>query len=291
MSVILFIDESGHDLHEQPYEVLAGVAIEDRDLWNLISALRKLELEMFGCRYTDGARELKARKLLKRKTFRLANQMSIDDDLETRRALARAALSNGPQATKEQLTALALAKLEYVKQALILCGQFRVRAFASIVPRRAQRPAGRHFLRKDYMYLFERFYYYLEDSGTDLQGLVVFDELDKAQSHVLVDQMSQYFILTQKGATLAGRIIPEPFFVHSHLTTGVQLADLVAYLVGWGVRIKGMTEPARDELDGSAQLVLGLRYRTVREVGGNPNFVIWSFTLIDDLRTQLERGI
>ncbi len=34
MSYMLFIDESGRDLRESPYAVLAGIAVEDRDLWN-----------------------------------------------------------------------------------------------------------------------------------------------------------------------------------------------------------------------------------------------------------------
>jgi hypothetical protein len=89
-------------------------------------------------------------------------------------------------------------------------------------------PISTH-LRKDYAYLFERFYYFLEDADPSALGIVVFDELDKAQSHILLAQMDRYFKVTQKGRQRSGRIIPEPFFVHSDLTTGVQLADLVAY--------------------------------------------------------------
>jgi hypothetical protein len=46
--MLLFIDESGHDHKETPYEVLAGVAIRERDLWNLIQAIRNAELEFLG---------------------------------------------------------------------------------------------------------------------------------------------------------------------------------------------------------------------------------------------------
>jgi len=45
MAYFLSVDESGHDRRESPYEVLAGVAVEDRDLWNLIQALRAAEGE------------------------------------------------------------------------------------------------------------------------------------------------------------------------------------------------------------------------------------------------------
>jgi len=32
MAYFLFVDESGHDQGESPYEVLGGIAVEDRDL-------------------------------------------------------------------------------------------------------------------------------------------------------------------------------------------------------------------------------------------------------------------
>src|SRR5437016_14177815 len=69
MAWFLFIDESGQDHKESPYEVLAGVAIEDSNLWNLIKELHDAEIAHFGRRYSDGPRELKGKKILKRKTF------------------------------------------------------------------------------------------------------------------------------------------------------------------------------------------------------------------------------
>lgn len=285
MSYILFIDESGHDRTTCPYEVLAGVAIEDRDLWNLVTALAQTEEEVFGRRYSDGHRELKAKKILKSKTFRLAGQKPALTP-ESRRSLARAALDDGARVSGDQLTALAQAKLDFVERALVLCARFRVRAFASIVPREAPRvsPDSGGFLRKDYAYLFERFFYFVEDMSREGQGLIVFDELERSQSHILIEQMARYFQLSLKGRTRAARIVPEPFFVHSHLTTGIQLADLVAYVIAWSVRVGGMSAPARPELDPFGRLVLDLRHRTVREMGDNPNFVVWSYAVINDLR-------
>ncbi|HZL48690.1 MAG TPA: DUF3800 domain-containing protein [Solirubrobacteraceae bacterium] len=74
MAYLPFLDESGHDLKDSPYEVLAGVAVEDRDLWNLICAVQQSEETHFGQRYADEERELKAKRLLKRKVFRHAAQ-------------------------------------------------------------------------------------------------------------------------------------------------------------------------------------------------------------------------
>lgn len=287
MAFFLFVDESGQDHRESPYEVLAGMAVEDRDLWNLVTALQDAEVRIFGRRYSAEGRELKAKKMLKSKTYRQAAQMPPIPN-EERRGLAQRCLETGEEAGRAEIIALAQAKLAYVHEALDICARFRCRAFACIIPPDTPRPDPTH-LRKDYAYLFERFYYFLEDQGTTISGIVVFDELDKSQSHILVGQMERYFKLTTKGQQRAGQIIPEPFFVHSDLTTGVQLADLVAYIVSWGVRYGDMTAPSRPELDEMANQVCQMRYRTKREVDGNPDFVIWSFTLIPDLRPRSEQ--
>ncbi len=284
MAYLLFLDESGHDLKDSPYEVLAGVAVEDRDLWNLICAVQQSEEMHFGQRYADEEREMKAKRLLKRKVFRHATQSTPIPAAE-RRELARLCLQDGSTATREQLTALAQAKIAFVEDVLGICERFRCRVFASAVDRDAPR-SERNFLRKDYAYIFERYFYFLEDH--DALGLVVFDELERSQSHLLVDQMARYFTHEGRGEVRAGRVVPEPFFVHSHLTTGVQLADLVAYTIAWNVRVGKMGRPARTELDPLGQLVSRLRYRAVRELGSEPAFSIWSIAVIDDLRPRSE---
>jgi Protein of unknown function (DUF3800) len=44
MAYFLFIDESGQDHHDSPYEVLAGIAIDDKNLWNFIRSVQELEI-------------------------------------------------------------------------------------------------------------------------------------------------------------------------------------------------------------------------------------------------------
>lgn len=287
MAFFLFVDESGQDHRDSPYEVLAGVAVEDRDLWNLIEALRGSELAMFGRRYTAGSGELKGKKILKRKVFRHAEQLPLLEPVE-RRELAKKCLDSGSTANRREITALAQAKIAFVREVLGLCVRFRCRAFASIVDPKAPRP-GYHALRKDYAYLFERFFYFLEDAGPHHQGVVVFDELEKAQSHILLDQMEEYFQQTARGRLRAAQIIPEAFFVHSDLSSLVQVADLVAYILSWGYRLPSMKTPARRELEEFADLLQDLRHMTRREVDGNPDFVVYSFTYIADLRGRDER--
>lgn len=280
MAYFLFIDESGQDHKDSPYEVLAGVAIEDTALWKLIKDMHELELDCFGRRYRLDNREIKALKFLNKKTFRLAHQMDPIDLFE-RMPLAKSALDNGEHATKKQLTALAQAKLSYVKQVFQLCHQYRCKIFASIVADHTKVIADAGMLRKDYIYLFERFFYFLEDTPGEPRGIVVFDELDKSASHILLTQMDKYFKRTAKGRLRSSLVIPEPFFVHSDLTTGIQIADFIAYLLSWNFRVENkLTKPGREELNVYVELLKPLRYRCVRKIEDIREHIIWSVTVV-----------
>lgn len=286
MAFFMFVDESGQDQQESPYEVLAGVVIQDKDLWPLIYALHRTELTYFGCRYGTEERELKAKRLLKAKTFRQAKgaePLKADE----RRKLARKCLQRGAGATPRQQAALAQAKIGYVSKVLDLAASFGCKAFASIAPKEAPRPTD-DYLRRDYAFLFERFYFFLEQQRGDPRGIVVFDELGRSQSHLLIDQMERYFMGTQKGKTRRRRIIPEPFFVHSHLTTGIHLPDLVAYIISWGVRIEGMTAASRAELADVAAATWDLRHDMKVGVGERRR-KLFAFNLLRDLRPQNAR--
>lgn len=293
MAWFLFIDESGQDRKESPYEVLAGVAIKDEVLWELVRELHDVEVSRFGRRYSDGVRELKGTKILKTKTFHHArlNAAILPNEVP---ALAKAALDDGAaNSTVRHLKALALAKIAYTTDVFSLCERHECRIFGSVVAKDAP-GTSTGGLRKDYAYLFQRFFYFLEDqaleTGIQEQGVIVFDELEKAKSHILIDQTHRYFKETATGRHRANLIIPEPFFVHSDLTTGVQIADLVAYCLSWGFRIPNiMTAPAREELGSYAEQLARLRYRSVRQLHGNPNWEIWSIAYIRDLRTNAER--
>lgn len=163
---------------------------------------------------------------------------------------------------------------------LELCNQFRLKIFASIIDKEESIPISKEMLRKDYIYLFERSYYFLEDQNNRPRGIVVFDELDKSASHLSLGQMDKYFKRTSKGRSRANLIIPEPFFVHSDLTTGIQVVDFVAYIISWNFRIGKMDKPAREELDPYLQLIKPLRYRTTRRIGIIEEYEIWSVVAV-----------
>lgn len=298
--MLFFIDESGHDHGEAPYEVLAAVAVAERDLWNLVQAVRSAEIEFFGIHLAEVGVELKGNKLLKNKTFRHARQ-GPPIEANCRRDLAREFLMKGwresqggpPEArSRDEFTAYGQSARAFVMHILEICASHHAKTFAALVSTTAQTPADPNMLRRDYAFLFQRFYHYLEDRSTSEMGLVVFDELEKAKSRILIQQMEKYFLETEKGYHRSSRIVPEPFFVHSDLTTAVQLADIVAYCFNWGTRLNKMTEPTRREIEPLAQAAFDMRYvgRRFDESDGQV-WPVYGVFYLEDLRPRQERGL
>ncbi len=287
MAYFLFVDESGTDGKSSPYEVLAGLAVDESQLWPLITAVHDAEVAFFGQRLSKEGTELKAKDLLKRKVFRHANQMPAFGPVE-RRAFANEALYEGALARKEcrdshhtrnQLTALAQAKLAFVEHVFELCAQRRCCAFASMVIRAAPRIATHTYLRKDYAFLLERFYNFLEAHRQN--GFLILDELDSSLNTRLVSMMQEYFRDTATGRRRAMRIMPEPFIVHSELTTLVQVTDLQAYVLAWGMELDGRP-CAREELRAMAQQVRAIGYQSRGR--GRWRGKVHPFYVIHDLR-------
>ena len=75
-------------------------------------------------------------------------------------------------------------------------------------------------------------------------------------------------------------MIPEPFFVHSDLTTGIQIIDFIAYILSWNFRTGKLNKPARTELNGYLELIKPLRYKTVRPIGNITDYEIWSVCVV-----------
>lgn len=292
--MLLFLDESGHDHSGTPCEVLAGVAVTEDNLWNLVRAIRAAEREHFG----DYLRvflveERKAKRLLKTKRFKSANRQVYIAEPELAR-LANSALVKGKQArekgladadaTEVELVAYSRQVLGFVHEVLNIAARFNARVFASMADPNAPRPAPAH-LRKDYERLFERYFYFLETLPPRERGLVVFDELEKSKAHGLLQQMASYFLGTEDGRYRSSRIVPEPFFVHSDLTTGVFLADLTAYVLGWSWRLKTMPQPVRPELRPYAQKLHDMQFHGQKpKPDGSGVWQLHGITYIEDLR-------
>lgn len=127
--------------------------------------------------------------------------------------------------------------------------------FAAIIPPiRKPHDARMDLLRKDHVFLLERYAYFLKERNES--GLLVMDESEKSNDRQFVNQMERYFTLTQPGLERAEWIVPAVFFVESDMAYGVQLADVVIYSLNWAFRTPAMTKPKREELDALVKSLL-----------------------------------
>jgi hypothetical protein len=239
MSWLFFIDESGHDHKTTPLEVRGGVAIHASKLWSFIQGWQRLEEDAFGVRLRDHGKEAKGHKLLDKDRLKWAAQIEPLAPAD-RRKNVRVFLQKGrtkAAPTRTEFAAYGQACLEMARGVFDLLNAHDARVFAAAIPRGAKPPADFHtgeFLRKDQVFLFERFYYFLEAQRE--HGLIVMDETDKALDKRFVSRMELYFTRTGTGRNRSYWIVPAPLFVSSEMTYAVQAADICLYAINWGFR-------------------------------------------------------
>src|SRR6266567_2347183 len=255
MAWLLFMDECGHSHKELPYEVRGGYALADTHLWPFVQEVLGLELSCFGARLAEYKSEIKGMKLLSKDRFEHAAQMPEIENV-TRQHLCRAFLQAGLEKrppTREQLTAYGQASLRMADGIFLLLEQHNALIFASAVPRGTAKPlAGAppppDILRKDHIFLLERFFYFLERERQ--MGLLVMDEVEKTEDRRFVQRLHDYFLKTANGRFRSKWIVPAPFFVSSDMALPVQVADVVIYALNWGYRHPAeMTAPTRPEIE------------------------------------------
>lgn len=262
MSWLLFLDESGHDHRTMPYEVRGGIAVHARQLWPLVCDLHLLEVDCFGDRLHRYQKEVKGAKLLDRKRMKWAQQAGPFPD-EARRKHCLAFLNKGAnrhKPSRDEFTAYGQA---CERMATGIFGVLRNREavlFAAAVPRSVNRPdthQANEFLRKDQVFLLERYFYFLEAKREP--GLLVMDETEATDDRRFVRRLEAYFQKTRPGLQRSEWIVPTPFFVSSEMTHPVQAADVCIYCINWGFRLprQGMDAPVRDEIARSFGTLIG----------------------------------
>ncbi|MDR0411834.1 MAG: DUF3800 domain-containing protein [Treponema sp.] len=277
MSWLLFIDESGHDHKQCPYEVRGGVALHSTRLWSFVQSMRKLELQAFGCQISSFGSEIKGSTLLDRKRFTFANQDAKMDD-RTRQRHAKSFLEKthmrrpASKLTREEFTAYGQACLYMAKGIFQVLSDHDAKVFASVIPADSTNFSNsdkEKFFRKDHVFLLERYFYMLEKQSED--GLLVMDEVEKQLDRRFVERMHRYFTHTSNGQHRSNFVIPSPFFVSSDMTCAIQAADVCIYAINWGYRLAHMDKPVRREIAGEFESLLKkLQFRdTLSRLGGH----------------------
>ena len=234
MTWLFFIDESGHDHKNTPYEVRGGFAIHVSKLWSFVQDMQRLEIESFGCQLHDYKKELKGSTLIDRKRFKFASQSEPFRDSD-RQKLCRSFLEKGLISVapyQDEFTAYGQACLRMAQEIFGLLKRDKVVLLASVIPRGVAKPPDYKYddyLRKDIVFLFERFFYFLEDKQE--HGILVMDETEKREDQKFVARIERYFTKTTAGQSRTKWIVPTPLFVSSDMTAAVQAADLCIYCV------------------------------------------------------------
>lgn len=252
MTRLLFLDESGHDHNSMPFEVRGGVAIPVETLWRFIRDFQNLERSCFGCRLHDYKTEIKGHKLLHKDRFKWAAQAESQSD-EDRATNCVQFLEKGLRKLppkRHEMTAYGQACLLMVEGIFQLLQEHDATIFASAIPRGQRLPQDpeSEWLRKDHVYLLERFYYSLE--AVQRHGILVMDETEKTADRRFVGKLQNYFTKTHTGRQRASWIVPSPFFVSSDMASPVQAADLCIYAVNACFRGAGFDAPVREDVRG-----------------------------------------
>lgn len=252
MSWLFFMDESGHDHRTMPYEVRGGVAIHASRLWPFIQSWKRLELDAFGTELSLFSKEIKGCKLLDKDRLIWARQsdMMLPDE---RRRLCRSFLTKGLEKKvpeRNEFTAYGQACTQMARGVFELLLGHEARLFACVIPRKVVRPGNSvmdEYLRKDHVFLFERFFFFLEEKKED--GLVVMDESEEYEDRKFVRRLHNYFQRTETGRYRSTKIVPVPFFVASDMAIPVQAADLCMYCVNWAYRLPKLGMRATERMD------------------------------------------
>ncbi|MBI5446626.1 MAG: DUF3800 domain-containing protein [Deltaproteobacteria bacterium] len=253
MSYLLFLDESGHDHRNLPYEVRGGVALRARRLWPFVRGMMELEQNAFGDLLHHHRVEIKGHRLLDKDRFKWARQDDWMDDLSRRKHalgfLASGGVDKAPR--RHEFTAYGQACLVMARGIFQLLREQDAVLFAVAIPKSVVRPdtfEAAEFLRKDQVFLLERYFYFLDRA--DEAGLLVMDETEKTEDRRFVRRLERYFTQTYTGRYRTSRIVPSPFFVSSDMTYPIQAADVCIYCVNWGFRLpsRGMDAPMRQEI-------------------------------------------
>lgn len=286
MSYLFFMDESGHDHRQMPYEVRGGFAIHASKLWSFIQSLVELEQACFGAKLSSFGSEIKGEKLLKKPRFKYAQQRPEFDD-ERRRTLCRSFFHKGAnkiQQNRDELAAHGQACLRLAQGVFQLLRSHDCKVLAAAIPKGAPRTAvaaDADLLRLDLQRLFERYFYLLDEK--DETGLIVMDQTDKTADRRIAEVWERYFKKTITGRRRSDRIIPSPFFVSSDMAYPVQAADLVIYAINWGFRVPGVwTGEVRPEIaDTFGGIINLLQFRTQTIYDGK-EYTVYGINLVHE---------
>jgi hypothetical protein len=188
-----------------------------------------------------------------------------------------------PYVFKLQEKGIPSIELKLAEEILDYINSVKLTAMASIVVDKKELDlncADEDHLERPFFFLFERINQFMQENYPDLTAKLIFDDRGLETNQRISKTISNFFHKSKTGQSF-DKIVKVPFFVISNENIGIQLADILAYILGRSVAgdpklkkyhalIKHVEFRSREELastDGKKYRLLGYKIIKNKEAG------------------------
>jgi len=227
VSVLVFIDESGHPRPKDPTTrpVLLAACIKESDAGHLFRSLFALQRStLAGVVLNKDEQEGKAKEFM--------NRYAI---------------------TKH------VAKRAYAEGFFDMVNDLDLTVFGIVMEKPDKAPyEGPELLQCHHRYLFDRVERFMSEEHPNHMALPIYDALDPGSTRIFAAGFNSFMSKSNAGRAMQ-HIVPSPLFVDSALTPGIQIADRFAY----ALRIYEENQLQRQGIVGDAYLATMKRYAKI----------------------------
>lgn len=202
--MLFFIDETWQQTQDGKHKagVLSAAPINSKDFNELSVQVYNIKKKYLG--FQGANLELKGHKLFQRFYFRL-EQKGVKSD-----------------------------QLNAAREIFSLCDALGVKIFASVTFEKSELDlacANADQLERPFFYLFERINQFMKENYPDMVAKLIFDDRGAASNQRVSKSISNFFHKSHVGKSF-DKILKVPFFAISSENVGIQIADLVAHIIG-----------------------------------------------------------
>ena len=203
--MLFFLDESWQTSPDGKHQagVLSAVSIKSHDFGKCSSDIFNTKVKLIG--YDAARLELKGTGILRPYLFKQLQESGIES-----------------------------VELKLAEEILKYAQSLEIKTFASIVDDKADLDlscADENHLERPFFFLFERINQFMNENHPDLIAKIVFDDRGSQTNRRISKAVSNFFHKSKTGKSY-DKILKVPFFAISNENIGIQLADIVAYVLG-----------------------------------------------------------
>ena len=252
------LTQSRQERQEKTIKNLCAFASwRENSFWLWLVQVRELAKQHFGVDRLWSNQEMKGTKLLQKRRLQqaLGPEIPIDQRRQLVQEFYRFSVDEKDKLRRHHFNAYAQSCRFFCRDMLQACQDHSATVLAAMIHPSAT-PQIPTILRADYVSLFYQLY---QCSGAkkDSRSIIIHDERDDSQCRELARQLYVYYV--SEGKEIAQRVVPEPLFVKSHLTLGVLVADIIAYILAGGFRYaEVLNQPYRLDLAEFAEQIKGI---------------------------------